>query len=85
MRTRTVDTSKLIFLPQIVNGTLTECRFYYADERKPDGTAIFKVDAEAHAKHYWELAEGKTQGPWMQTFVNGKGYTNFASQHASSI
>ncbi|TAQ90334.1 hypothetical protein B7494_g1350 [Chlorociboria aeruginascens] len=54
-------------------------KFYYADERKADGTAIFKVDGEAHGKLFWELAEANTQGPWLQTFVKGVGYQNFDS------
>ena len=64
--------------------TKTICRFYYGDERKADGSAIYRVDGEAHAKLYWELAEEKTHGPWMQTFVKGVGYTKFDSQYASS-
>jgi hypothetical protein len=56
---------------------LTICRFYYTDERKQDGSAIFKVSGEAHGKLFWELAEAKTQGPWLQTFVNGVGYKDF--------
>jgi hypothetical protein len=57
------------------------CRFYYVDERKADGTAIFKVNGEAHGKLFWDLAEAGTQGPWLQTFVNGVGYKNFDSQY----
>jgi hypothetical protein len=49
-------------LNALVEG-LTICRFYYTDERKADGTAVFKVDGEAHGKLFWELAEAKTQGP----------------------
>jgi len=56
-------------------------KFYYTDERKADGTAIFKVDGEAHGKLFWELAEAKTQGPWMQTFVKGVGYKTFDSPY----
>ncbi|RDW62516.1 hypothetical protein BP5796_10818 [Coleophoma crateriformis] len=54
-------------------------KFYYVDERKADGTAIFKVDGEAHGKLFWELAVANTQGPWLQTFVKGVGYKNFDS------
>ena len=55
------------------------CRFYYADERKSDGTPAYSaIDGEAHAKMYIELSEGKTQGPWQQTFVKGEGYKDFA-------
>lgn len=52
-------------------------KFYYADERKPDGTAKYRVDGEAHADLYYKLSEDKTQGPWMQTFVKGVGYQKF--------
>ena len=58
---------------------LTDFRFYYADERKADGSAAyFDIDGEAHGVYYVELAEGKSQGPWQQTFVKGGvGYKNF--------
>ncbi|EXJ92922.1 hypothetical protein A1O3_01478 [Capronia epimyces CBS 606.96] len=59
-------------------------KWYYGDERKADGTAIYRVNGDEHAKLYWKLAEDKTQGPWLQTFVKGVGYTDFDSQHASS-
>jgi hypothetical protein len=60
------------------NETDSKYRFYYADERKPDGSAAYSaIDGDAHAKHYVELAEGKTQGPWQQTFVKGVGYKAF--------
>ncbi|KAF2098720.1 NAD(P)-binding protein [Rhizodiscina lignyota] len=59
-------------------------KFYYGDERRADGTAKYRVDGEAHAELYWKLAEEKTHGPWMQTFVKGVGYTKFDSQYASS-
>ncbi|KAF2731141.1 putative short chain type dehydrogenase [Polyplosphaeria fusca] len=52
-------------------------KFYYADERKPDGSPKYRIDGDAHAKLYWELANGETQGPWMQTFVSGEGYKQF--------
>jgi len=52
-------------------------KFYYGDERKADGSAAFSIDGEAHAKLYVELAEGKSQGPWQQTFVKGVGYKKF--------
>jgi len=52
-------------------------KFYYGDERKPDGSAAFSVDGAAHAKLYVELAEGGAQRPWQQTFVKGVGYKHF--------
>ncbi|KIM96714.1 hypothetical protein OIDMADRAFT_44315 [Oidiodendron maius Zn] len=64
-------------LPSFMDAGAGKSAFYYADERKADGTAIFKVDGEEHGKLFWELAEAKTQGPWLQTFVKGVGYQNF--------
>ncbi|KAJ4278090.1 hypothetical protein NW764_008122 [Fusarium oxysporum] len=52
-------------------------KFYYADERKPDGAPKYRVDGNAHADLYWELSQGKEQGHWMQTFVKGEGYKKF--------
>ncbi|KAK9427512.1 hypothetical protein V1505DRAFT_317466 [Lipomyces doorenjongii] len=57
-------------------------KFYYADERKPDGSPKYRIDGDAHATLYWELAHGKTQGPWMQTFVTGVGYKKFDTIYA---
>ena len=54
-------------------------KFYYGDERKADGSPAYSaIDGEAHGKLYVELAEGKEQGPWLQTFVKGLGYKSFA-------
>ena len=53
-------------------------RFYFGDERKADGAPAFMdISGEAHAEHYLQLAEGKEQGPWQQTFVKGTGYQEF--------
>lgn len=52
-------------------------RFYYADERKADGSAKYRVDGEAHAKLFWGLAQAKSQGPWLQSFVKDVGYKDF--------
>ncbi|TVY88130.1 Secoisolariciresinol dehydrogenase [Lachnellula willkommii] len=53
-------------------------KFYYADERTADGgPAWSNINGEAHGKLYVELAEGKEQGPWQQTFVKGVGYVKF--------
>lgn len=53
-------------------------RFYYADERKEDGTPMYNgATPEGHAQFYVELAEGKEQQVWQQTFVSGQGYKKF--------
>ncbi|KAF3391543.1 hypothetical protein F1880_007477 [Penicillium rolfsii] len=46
-------------------------KFYYADERNADESPKYRIDGGAHADLYWDLAHAKTQGPWMQTFVQG--------------
>jgi hypothetical protein len=53
-------------------------RFYYADERRDDGSAMFTdLNGDGHAALYTELAEADSQRPWLQTFVTGKGYKKF--------
>lgn len=55
-------------------------RFYYGDQRQADGAPVYNaIDGDAHAKLYVELAEGKEQGPWQQTFVSGIGYKDFSA------
>lgn len=61
------------------------CRFYYADERNADGSvAGSKIDGEAHADLFVELAKAKSQGPWSQTFVKGVGYKAFPPTASSA-
>jgi len=53
-------------------------KFYYADERTPDGGPASRgIDGPAHAEFYAELAKQTSQGPWLQTFVKGVGYQKF--------
>ncbi|KAK9237782.1 hypothetical protein V1525DRAFT_402901 [Lipomyces kononenkoae] len=53
-------------------------RFYYADERNPNGTPVgTSPDAKAHAEAYFQLAEDPEQRPWDYTFVKFKGFTKF--------
>ncbi|RSL47277.1 hypothetical protein CEP53_010000 [Fusarium sp. AF-6] len=53
-------------------------KFYYADQRNEDGSPVMAaIDGNAHGEFYTELAESKTQGPWLASFVKGKGYVKF--------
>lgn len=53
-------------------------RFYYADERNADGSAVYNaIDGAGSATFYAELAEHKEQGHWQQTFVKNVGYKKF--------
>lgn len=38
------------------------------------------ISGEAAAEWYVELAEGKEQGPWQQTFVKRIGYKDFQAE-----
>ena len=52
--------------------------WYFADERFEGGESMMThIDGENHAKYYWTLANERTQKPWNQTFVKGKGYVSF--------
>ena len=49
-------------------------RFYYADQRQPDGRpANLGRDGPAHADMYLQLAHEPTQSKWLVTFVKGEG------------
>ncbi|KZT25025.1 putative short-chain dehydrogenase [Neolentinus lepideus HHB14362 ss-1] len=55
-------------------------KFYYADERTPDGGPVNKdIDAHAHAEFFYNLARDPKQGPWLATFVKDKGYVDFTA------
>ena len=55
------------------------CRFYYADERRADGSPVGgDISGEAHGDFYLELAQGKKGVPALATFVKGKGYVDFS-------
>ncbi|CAF3528176.1 unnamed protein product [Fusarium graminearum] len=54
-----------------------QSRFYYVDERKPEGGPIYRVNGDAHGEMYWKLSQDKEQGEWLQTFVKGEGYKKF--------
>lgn len=54
-------------------------RFYYVDERTPEGKAMFHISGPGHAKYFLELAEKDGQGVPLATFVRGKGYVKFPS------
>jgi len=54
--------------------------WYVADERTENGQSVMsKIDGEAHADFYAELAASKEQKAWNATFVKGKGYVDFES------
>ncbi|KAH4954096.1 hypothetical protein HBI78_230480 [Parastagonospora nodorum] len=53
-------------------------RFFYADERHPDGkNKGMAFDGPAHGEYYHELAQHPDGVPWQATFVKGQGYRSF--------
>jgi hypothetical protein len=60
---------------------LTCFRFFYGDQRTPEGGPIGNVvGADAHADFYLKLATEETDVPWDATFVEGKGYVDFTKR-----
>jgi len=52
-------------------------RFYYVDERTPEGKGMRHISGPGHADFFLELAENDGQGNPLATFVRGKGYVHF--------
>lgn len=52
-------------------------RFYYVDERTPEGKASPHISGPAHAEFFLELAENEAQAEPLATFVRGKGFVKF--------
>jgi hypothetical protein len=60
---------------------LTCSRFFYGDERTPEGGPMSPpIGAEAHSEFYLKLATEETDVPWDATFVAGKGYVDFTNE-----
>lgn len=38
------------------------------------------IDGPAAADEYLSLIEQKVQGPWLHTFIKGKGYKDFGEE-----
>ncbi|KAK8134050.1 hypothetical protein PG984_006062 [Apiospora sp. TS-2023a] len=54
-------------------------KFYYVDQRQPDGGPTIPVDGAAHAKLYLDLVNDPEQRQWDYTFVDGQGYIKFST------
>ncbi|CAG5186748.1 uncharacterized protein ALTATR162_LOCUS11692 [Alternaria atra] len=60
-------------------------RFYYVDERTPEGKAMFHISGPGHARYFLELAEEDGQGVPLATFVRGNGYVKFPSSDSAVL
>lgn len=60
-------------------------RFYYVDERTPEGKGMIHISGKAHANFFAQLAEKEGQGPPLATFVKRKGYTAFAGEESTNL
>ena len=70
--------ASLYFLEVAAHAYGKDYQFYFADERMIDGGSVMsKIDGDAHAEAFWELANSKQQLPVNYTFVKGKGYMEF--------
>jgi hypothetical protein len=60
-------------------------RFYYVDERTPEGKGMRFISGPGHAEFFLQLAEQEGQGDPLATFVRGKGYTGFESNERAAL
>jgi hypothetical protein len=60
-------------------------RFYYVDERTPQGKALTSISGPGHADFFLELSESKEQRPILATFVTGKGYVPFPASQRTAL
>jgi hypothetical protein len=60
-------------------------RFYYADERTPEGKGMRFISGPGHAEFFHQLAEQDKQGEPLATFVRGKGYVEFESSERAVL
>jgi len=47
-------------------------RFYYADERTPEGKGMRYISGPGHADFFLELAEKEVQGPALRRLLEGR-------------
>ena len=60
-------------------------RFYYADERTPEGKGMQFISGRGHAEFFHALAKQDGQGEALATFVRGEGYTRFESSQRAVL
>jgi hypothetical protein len=60
-------------------------RFYYVDERTPEGKGMRYISGAAHAEMFEDLVDKKVQAPPLATFVRGKGYTAFPREEMVNL
>jgi NAD(P)-dependent dehydrogenase (short-subunit alcohol dehydrogenase family) len=60
-------------------------RFYFADERTPDGKGMIYISGEAHAEIFIDLAQREEQGEAFLTFVRGKGEVRFEADERAKL
>jgi NAD(P)-dependent dehydrogenase (short-subunit alcohol dehydrogenase family) len=60
-------------------------KFYFVDERTPEGKGMIYVSGEAHAEMFLELTQRKQQGEAFVAFVRGKGEIPFESDERAKL
>lgn len=53
------------------------CRFYFVDERTPEGKETYRTSGPGHADFFLQLAEQDKKGEPLATWVKGKSYVGF--------
>ena len=60
-------------------------RFYFVDERTPEGKGMEWISGKGHAEFFAELAGREGQGEMLATFVKGKGYVGFKGEERVTL
>ncbi|KAL1608178.1 hypothetical protein SLS60_003117 [Paraconiothyrium brasiliense] len=73
----------VVFLLQRDLALTQPSRFFYADERREDGTVKGNIDGPYHGEFFAHLATHEEKLPWQATFVKDKGYVHFDPKSVS--
>lgn len=62
-----------------------DCRFYFADERTPEGKAMHYTSGPGNAEFFLQLAEQDGQREPLATFARGEGYVEFERDQRATL
>lgn len=61
------------------------CRFYFVDERTPEGKETYRTSGPGHADFFLQLAEQDENGEPLATWVKGKSYVGFEREQRTIL
>ncbi|TEY86603.1 hypothetical protein BOTCAL_0005g00240 [Botryotinia calthae] len=61
------------------------CRFYFFDERTPEGKEMHRTSGPGHVDFFLQLGEQDKKGEPLATCVKGKGYLGFERDQRATL